>query len=97
MAVMKDPRKAALQYFTPAGASYVTGQEAETAASIVRAIYIAQQVIANNTGYTVEQNTTPQFSDASYVAESDGGTVIETLMKYSSDAITVRKSKRCTH
>ena len=85
-------RKAALQYFTPAGASYVTGQTAETAASIVRAIYIAQQVIANNTGYTAEQATTPQFADATYVAESDGGTLIETLMKYSSDAITAGDS-----
>ena len=85
-------RKAALQYFTPAGASYVSGQEAETAASIVRAIYIAQQVIANNTGYTAEQGVTPQYSNTSYVSEADAGTTIETYMKFSSDAITAGNS-----
>ena len=46
--------------------SYVTGQEQETAAAIERAIYIAQQVIANNTGYTAEQGTTPVFKHRLY-------------------------------
>ena len=85
-------RKAALQYFTPAGASYVTGQEQETAAAIERAIYIAQQVIANNTGYTAEQGTTPQYSNTDYIAEANAGTVIDTYMSYSSDAITAGNS-----
>ena len=81
-------REAALTYFTPAGASYVTGQEAETAASIVRAAYIAQQVVANSSSYTPSQGTTLQVSDLTKVSEATVSTDIETLMTLSSDAIT---------
>jgi len=80
-------REAAISYYTDLGVSYITDQEDETAAAITRAIFIAQQVIANNTGYTAEQVVTPQFSDLDYVSESDAGTVIETYMNYSVDAI----------
>ena len=83
-----ESRKAALSYFTPAGASYVTGQEAETAAAIVRAAYIAQQVVANSSSYTPSQGTTLQVSDLTKNAEAGTTTSIETLMKLSSDAIT---------
>ena len=79
---------AALSYFTPAGASYVTGQTAETAAAIVRAAYIAQQVVSNNTSYSPSQGTTLQVSDLTKNAEAGTVTSIETLMKLSSDAIT---------
>ena len=83
-----ESRKAALSYFTPAGASYVTGQTDETAAAIVRAAYIAQQVIANSSSYTPAQGTTLQVTDLTKVAESTVSADIETLMTLSSDAIT---------
>ena len=83
-----ESRKAALNYFTPAGASYVTGQEAETAAAIVRAAYIAQQVVANSSSYTPSQGTTLQVSDLTKVSEATVSADIETLMTLSSDAIT---------
>ena len=81
-------RLAALSYFTPAGASYITGQIAETTAAINRAAYIAQQVIANATGYSAEQVTIAQYVDINYNAESTVGTDIGTLMSISSAAIT---------
>ena len=84
----RKSRMSALSYFTPAGASYVTGQTAETAAAIVRAAYIAQQVVSNNTSYSAEQGTTLQVSDLTKNAEAGTVTSIETLMKLSSDAIT---------
>ena len=80
-------REAAISYYTDLGVSYITGQEAQTSASITRAIYIAQQVIANNIAYTPGQGTTPQYSNLNYVSESDAGTVIDTLMSISTDAI----------
>ena len=84
----RKSRMSALSYFTPAGASYVTGQTAETAAAIVRAAYIAQQVVSNNTSYSASQGTTLQVSDLTKNAEAGTTTSIETLMKLSSDAIT---------
>ena len=81
-------RKAALQYFTPAGASYVTGQVAETSAAIVRAAYIAQQVVVNSSGYTPSQATTLQVTDLTKVVESTVVADINTLMTLSSNAIT---------
>ena len=84
----RKSRMSALSYFTPAGASYVTGQTAETAAAIVRAAYIAQQVVSNNTSYSPSQGTTLQVSDLTKNAEAGTTTSIETLMKLSSDAIT---------
>jgi hypothetical protein len=81
-------REAALSYFTDLGVSYVAGQEAETAAAIVRAAYIAQQVVVNSTGYTPDQATTLQVSDLTKVAEATVVADIETLMTLSSDAIT---------
>ena len=83
-----DPRKAALQYFTPAGASYVTGQVAETSAAIVRAAYIAQQVVVNSSGYTPSQATTLQVTGLTKVVESTVVADINTLMTLSSNAIT---------
>ena len=84
----RKSRMAALSYFTPAGASYVTGQTDETAAAIVRAAYIAQQVVANNTSYSPSQGTTLQVSDLTKVAEAGTSAQIETLMTLSSNAIT---------
>ena len=84
----RKSRENALSYFTEAGASYVAGQEAETAAAIVRAAYIAQQVVANSSSYTPSQGTTLQVSDLTKVAEATVSTDIETLMTLSSDAIT---------
>ena len=81
-------RLAALSYFTPAGASYITGQTAETAAAINRAIYIAQQVVGNSTTYSAEQVTVGQYSNVAYVTESTVSADINTLMKISVDAIT---------
>ena len=80
-------RFAALSYFTPAGTSYVTGQEAETSAAIVQASAIAKLVVANATHSNL-QGSTPKYSNASYIAEAGSTDLIETLMKYSSDAIT---------
>ena len=84
----RKSRMAALSYFTPAGASYVTGQTDETAAAIVRAAYIAQQVVSNNTSYSPSQGTTLQVSDLTKVAEAGTTARIETLMTLSSNAIT---------
>ena len=81
-------RTAALRYFTSAGASYVTGQEDETAAAIVRAAFIAQQVVGNSTSYSALQGTTLQYIDVNYNAEATVINDIETLMTLSSDAIT---------
>ena len=81
-------REAALSYFTGAGASYVAGQTAETAAAIVRAAYIAQQVVVNSSGYTPSQGTTLQVTDLTKVAESTVVADINTLMTVPSDAIT---------
>ena len=80
-------RFAALNYFTPAGASYVTGQTSETAAAIVQASAIAKLVVAN-ASHTNLQSSTPKYANAAYTAEEGTTTLIETLMKYSSDAIT---------
>ena len=80
-------RFSALNYFTPAGASYVTGQTAETSAAIVQASAIAKLVVANATHSNL-QGTTPKYTNAAYTAEAGTTTLIETLMKYSSDAIT---------
>ena len=81
-------RFAALSYFTPAGASYITGQTAETAAAINRAAYIAQQVIGNSLSYSAEQGTINQYSNVNYIAETSVSADIGTLMSISSAAIT---------
>ena len=72
---------------TPAGASYVTGQTSETAAAIVQASAIAKLVVAN-ASHTNLQSSTPKYANAAYTAEEGTTTLIETLMKYPSDAIT---------
>ena len=81
-------RETALKYFTPAGASYVTGQEDETAAAINRAAFIAQQVVGNATTYSAEQGTISQHIDIEYNTESNVSSDISTLMSIVSNAIT---------
>ena len=78
-------RNAALAYFPIANLS---GGEDETVAALNRLVYIAQQCVANNSGYSAAQGTVSQVIDNNYVTESAVSGEIASYMKISTDAIT---------
>ena len=89
-----EARKVAFSYFTKAGASYVSGQETETVAALNYAKTVIDAVISSvdpAANYQTLQSYTPaitQRKDLSYVEEPEAQSIINSLFKIVTDAIT---------
>jgi hypothetical protein len=79
-------RAAALAYFDGSG-SYITGQEAETVASINYGLSVIQNVLAN-TSPVVNYSSWNQFIDVTYTAETGTFDTVSSLVEIITDAIT---------
>jgi len=88
--------EAAEAYFTPLGVSYITGQEAETVASINYGVSLIASVLSNTApaanyqalnGISVGDRI-KQVIDSNYTAESGADTVCAGLAEIVTDAIT---------
>ena len=89
-----ESRKAALSYFTPEGASYITGQEEETAAAITYSLEVVDAVLSNvapAVNYQTQNGVaTPetQVIDGAYVEETGVFAQYSALTSLITSAIT---------
>ena len=89
-------REVAQSYFTELGASYISGQEDETVASINYGVTLIEKVLANlapDTNYQSENgiilaNRIKQYIDFGYTAEAGAFTLASSLIEIVTDAIT---------
>ena len=92
----KEIRAVAQSYFTELGASYISGQEDETVASINYGVTLIETILDNlapDTNYQTENGIAladriKQYIDFSYTAESAAKTLAPSLVEIVTDAIT---------
>jgi hypothetical protein len=83
-------RQVAEAYFSPLGVSYITGQEAETVASINYGLSLIEKVLENEAPAISYQGINPnlQVINFNYTSEQGVSELIEDLIKVITDAIT---------
>ena len=87
-------REAALAYFTELGASYITGQEAETVASIEYGLSVIDAVLTGIAPFanyqTLNSVATPvlQQFDTDFIEEVDAFDIVTSLVRIVTNAIT---------
>ena len=92
----KESRAVAQSYFSELGASYVSGQEDETVASINYGVTLIEKALTNlapDTNYQTENGISlgdriKQYIDFSYTAETDANATAAALAGITTDAIT---------
>ena len=89
-----ESRKSAQSYFTPAGASYITGQEEETAAAIIYSLEVVDAVLSNlapAVNYQTQNSVAvpvSQVIDGAYTEEAGSFATYSALTSLITSAIT---------